>query len=455
MKKLLLILLCLPLIGFGQNIYIPDDAFEQELINLGVDNVLDDSVSLSAIDTITYLDIAFPQTTLEYIYDITGIQFFSSLEYFDAQAQFLSGTLNLTNSPYLEYLNCGENDLDTLFFQETSYLEYIRCDQNNLSFIQVSNCFNLKTLRCNLNFLDNLDITNCAQLEELQCQVNQLTTIDVSNNSLLKFLSIGENQINTIDLSFNYSLEFISCSLNPITNLDLTSNSMLDWVQAVACNLYSVDLRNGNNTNIGPCFLQLNANNNLTCINVDDTSYANNTWNNSCFYPNIDPQMFFNESCQSYFCNFLDVSGILIDNSNNIIDIAIYNGSTSFLYYPYVAFTIDANGDTLQKDTITQLFAAFNYDTTWYNYSILSNTNATYPLTMYFVYQFSTGAIIADTCILTYNPTSTAITDINTSGNRKLISTVDFLGRESKGTRNEPLFYIYDDGIVEKKIIFE
>ena len=455
MKKLILILLCLPMIGFGQNIFIPDDAFEQELINLGVDNVLDDSVSLSAIDTITYLDIAFPQTTLEYIYDIAGIQFFSSLEYFNAQAQFLSGTLNLTNSPNLEYLNCGENDLDTLLFIESSYIEYIRCDQNNLSFIQVSNCFNLKTLRCNINSIDNLDITNCAQLEELQCQANQLTTIDVSNNLLLEFLSIGQNQITTIDLSFNYSLEFISCSLNPITNLDLTSNSMLNWVQAVGCNLYSVDLRNGNNTNIGPCFLQLNANNNLTCINVDDTSYANNTWNNSCFYPNIDPQMFFNESCQSYFCNFLYVTNVLIDNSNNTIDIAIYNDRNSFLYYPYVAFTVDANGDTIQADTTTQLFAAFNYDTAWYNYSILSSTSATYPLTMYFVYQYSTGVFEADTCTLTYNPPSTAITDLNIIKDTKLISIIDVLGKQNKGTKNQPLFYIFDDGTIEKRIVIE
>jgi hypothetical protein len=29
------------------------------------------------------------------------------------------------------------------------------------------------------------------------------------------------------------------------------------------------------------------------------------------------------------------------------------------------------------------------------------------------------------------------------------------LGRETKEKKNEPLFYIYDDGTVEKKIILE
>jgi len=38
---------------------------------------------------------------------------------------------------------------------------------------------------------------------------------------------------------------------------------------------------------------------------------------------------------------------------------------------------------------------------------------------------------------------------------KELISIVDVLGKENKGTKNEPLFYIYDDGTVEKQIIIE
>ena len=48
----------------------------------------------------------------------------------------------------------------------------------------------------------------------------------------------------------------------------------------------------------------------------------------------------------------------------------------------------------------------------------------------------------------------TFIGEINTS-NKKLIKVVDVLGRETKGTKNEPLFYIYDEGTVEKRIIIE
>ena len=39
--------------------------------------------------------------------------------------------------------------------------------------------------------------------------------------------------------------------------------------------------------------------------------------------------------------------------------------------------------------------------------------------------------------------------------NKKIVKIIDLLGREVKKTRNTPLFYIYDDGRVEKRIILE
>ena len=58
MKKLLLILLCLPLLTLAQQTYVPDDNFEIALINLGYDTNLDDYVPTANIDTITSLDLS-------------------------------------------------------------------------------------------------------------------------------------------------------------------------------------------------------------------------------------------------------------------------------------------------------------------------------------------------------------------------------------------------------------
>ena len=148
----------------------------------------------------------------------------------------------------------------------------------------------------------------------------------------------------------------------------------------------------------------------------------------------------------------LGVTDVVIDNSNLTMNIAIYNNYSFFLNYPYVAFTIDANGDTIQSGNMN-LFGAINFDTTWYNCSLSNAIFPTYPLTMYFVY--SDGSLVTDTCILTYNSAPTVISDINVNRNIELIIIVDVLGRESKGTKNKPLFYIYNDGTVEKKIIIE
>ena len=39
--------------------------------------------------------------------------------------------------------------------------------------------------------------------------------------------------------------------------------------------------------------------------------------------------------------------------------------------------------------------------------------------------------------------------------NKQLIKIVDLLGRESKEIKGQPLFYIFDDGTLEKRIIIE
>ena len=48
---------------------------------------------------------------------------------------------------------------------------------------------------------------------------------------------------------------------------------------------------------------------------------------------------------------------------------------------------------------------------------------------------------------------STAI--VEQSQNKTLLKVTDLLGRKSKGEKNTPLFYIYNDGTVEKRIVIE
>ena len=51
--------------------------------------------------------------------------------------------------------------------------------------------------------------------------------------------------------------------------------------------------------------------------------------------------------------------------------------------------------------------------------------------------------------------TTTNLTEPILNDQKKIVKIIDLLGRETKITKNIPVFYIYDDGTVEKKIIIE
>jgi len=394
--------------------YVPDNNFEAYLEINGMGNGIpyDDSVFTSVIDTLTYLDLSMGAGSATGIFDLTGIEDFTALM----------------------YLNCSYNGINNPDLSNNLLLEDLIIGYNNMYTLDISANTELKLLECGGSFLDSLDVSNNIELVHLYC---------------------GDNNIVYLNGIQNLSnLNNLYCQTNFITDLDVSNNSQLD---ILVCDenilLTSLNLRNGNNINMSQFNSQNNPN--LFCINVDDDAWSTTNW--TVANGNIDSQHYFSNNCSSvpYDCtDSLEVTDVVIDNANLTMNIAIYNGYNSYLSMPYVAFTIDANGDTIQQGNMN-LFGAINLDTSWYNYSLSSAITPAYPLTMYFVYVVSIGGSVTDTCILTYNSTPTSITDINLMGNRKLISIVDVLGRQNKGTKNELLFYIYDNGTVEKKIILE
>ena len=77
MKKIaiLILLFITSSFVFAQNTYVPDDKFEQALIDLGYDTTLDDSVLTANISGVTTLDVGDKS-----ISDLTGIESFVALE---------------------------------------------------------------------------------------------------------------------------------------------------------------------------------------------------------------------------------------------------------------------------------------------------------------------------------------------------------------------------------------
>ena len=64
------------------------------------------------------------------------------------------------------------------------------------------------------------------------------------------------------------------------------------------------------------------------------------------------------------------------------------------------------------------------------------------------------GVVPDDYDTITFNVSALVGIEEHTT-NKKLLKITDILGRESDKKRNTPLFYIYNDGTVEKKMIIE
>jgi Leucine-rich repeat (LRR) protein/plastocyanin len=450
--------------------YVPDDNFEQVLINLGYDNILDDSVTTSNIDTVTSLYVDNQNIT-----DLTGIEDFTALTSLECWNNLLISldvsqntaltflrcdsnqltSLDINANIALIFLNCISNNLDTLDVSTNTALTSLSCSSNQLDTLDVSANNALISLWCNDNYLTSLDVSQNTALTYLRCENNHLTNLDVSQNTALTLLYCGGNLLTVLDVSNNTSLTWLRCEYNQIITLDVSNNLALTTLNCSGNQLTSLDVRNGNNTNMNQLLIQNNLQ--LYCINVDDAAYSNTNWTSGSAYFVIDSQHYFSNNCPMGNLNCSDsllITDVIIDNTNLTMNIAIYNGYNDFLNYPHVAFTIDANGDTIQSGNIN-LFGAFNYDTTWYNYYISSQSLfPAYPLTSYFVYTSSL-TFMSDTCVLIYNSTPTTILYPSYNNEKEIIKITDLLGRETKCTKNEVLFYIYDDGTVEKKIIIE
>jgi len=266
MNKLIL-LLFVPVVSFGQTptTFIPDDAFEQALIDLGYDDELDDYVTTQNIDAVTTLEIGWKG-----ISDLTGIEDFQNLIYLDVRSNQLN-SINISSNVSLETLLISTTLLPTQ-------------DYNQISYIELSNNINLKRLEIRDNNLSEIDLSNNTNLEELHIgnyhsyEGNNISSIDLSQNTELRIFSIGMTNLNTIDLSNNNLLTKLNLtSLSNMSELDITNLFFLEELNIGGTPISQIDLSNNTNLNtyyglynssIGPQVLDFSNNPNLENLDL-------------------------------------------------------------------------------------------------------------------------------------------------------------------------------------------
>ena len=110
------------------------------------------------------------------INDISGIEFFTSLESLEIQYTGIT-SIDVSKNKALKKLDCSDNKLTSLDVGKNTALEELYCDECALSYLNVNGCSSLRILVCSDNKLTELDVSRNRQLNRLQCKDNMINTI--------------------------------------------------------------------------------------------------------------------------------------------------------------------------------------------------------------------------------------------------------------------------------------
>lgn len=285
-------------------IHFADKVLERRLLAMTepkIDADGDGKITFEEAAAVKELQLGFdlkPESTVDCVTDITGLEYFTSLETLSLKFNSVSdikpiegistlkvlilgenpissinldklgeltdlrlyGTnisdIDLTKTPkleslYLQRTNVSKVDLtplqslDQALLNKCSSLTEIKASnlpsitridavECNLKSFEISDCPSLRELHLNSNKLTSIKMTNLAMLMRLNVYDNQLTSIDVSNLPLLMWLFVFDNQITSIDLSANVPLREFRASNNPLAEVNLSTNE----------NIVSLELEN-------------------------------------------------------------------------------------------------------------------------------------------------------------------------------------------------------------------
>ncbi len=203
--------------SIAQYTSVPDPNFEQKIIDIGKDDVIDGQIVTDSALWVWTLDLQNSN-----ISDLTGIEAFININTLNVQGNNLT-SLDLTSNGELRWLNCYDNQLTSLNLSGLTHLIAINCKNNQIT--------------------PTIDVSSSPDLTHLYCWSNQIKCLDLSNNPNLVLLHAFTN---------NLGYDDPNC----------------------------LNIKNGNNTNIPTDNFNVKWNWNVLNILVDDTTYSKTNWTN-------------------------------------------------------------------------------------------------------------------------------------------------------------------------------
>ncbi len=180
--------------------FVPDDNFEQVLVYLGYDDILDNYVFTANINTVTIINLANQN-----ISDLTGIEDFTALE-----------TLYLAN-----------NLLNTLDVSSNIQLTNLHFYNNQITSIDLSANVNLSELTTIQNPLTTLDLSLNTALTKVNCINSSLTSLNIKNGANTNIANNDFKITNNPNLTC-IEVDDASWSATNWTNIDATSSFSSD-----------------------------------------------------------------------------------------------------------------------------------------------------------------------------------------------------------------------------------
>ena len=242
--------------AYNENLtYVPEDRFEQYLIDQGLDDVLDDYFVTENVKNVTGINLEatdnwvqggeidfhdFDSRFSDRITDLSGIEAFVSLERIVLRGNKID-SINLTKNTNLKNFYANFNEFKGVNTDQNLKLKNFSIDDNMPDWSEgCGEITQASDSATQLSFLNN------PELEMLSVPTVGLTSIDLSNNPKISFLDIIENYLTSIDLSSKSDLKEIRISSNNLQSLDITKNTKLEVLMAGNNSISEIDLSTNN-----------------------------------------------------------------------------------------------------------------------------------------------------------------------------------------------------------------
>ena len=237
--------------------FIPDDNFEQSLIDAGFDDKLDDYVLTQSISGIVRLGTSKSEIKLfnKGIKTLTGLDEFRSLKEFSADLNLID-SVDFSKNLNLETISIYYNDIKSIDISKNENLKSLNILGNPIqtSTIDISKNINLEILSVGGSAGTRLINDQGEFIAEIPQTTAKISSLDFSLNSKLTSLKITHSEISDLetsnynnlvnilllDLSFNQLQSLNISRFVILESLNIVGNSNLDCVEVNQNQLSSI-----------------------------------------------------------------------------------------------------------------------------------------------------------------------------------------------------------------------